>query len=89
MSTCIEPILELAPTRKLARDVVTPISPWGICRQVIREFCDVDMPVLLVPGDYPHKDDDQGGVVEETVGGLLPLSLGPSEFERVRGTGKG
>ncbi|KAF8886319.1 hypothetical protein BD779DRAFT_626665 [Infundibulicybe gibba] len=25
-----------------------------MCRQVIREFCALDMPILLVPGDYPQ-----------------------------------
>lgn len=68
-----------------ARDVITPISPCGICRQVIREFCHVDMPVLLVSGDYPRRDDskesiNRGEVLEETVGGLLPQSSGRGEF---------
>lgn len=43
------------------------------------------MPVLLVPGNYPCGDDgkennDGDGVIEETVGGLLPRSLGPEGF---------
>ncbi|KAG6381834.1 hypothetical protein JVT61DRAFT_443 [Boletus reticuloceps] len=71
------------------RDVIRPISLCGICRQVIREFCHVDMPVLLVPGDYPRSGDSTedvngGGVIEETVGTLLPRSLGPTELENVR-----
>ncbi|KAF8553005.1 cytidine deaminase, partial [Imleria badia] len=73
----------------IVSDVITPISPCGLCRQVIREFCHVDMPVLLVPGDYPRRDDcsenSGGGVIEETVGALLPLSeFGLREIERGR-----
>ena len=30
----------------------SPISPCGICLQVIREFCAPEMPILLVPGNY-------------------------------------
>ncbi|KAG8221068.1 cytidine deaminase, partial [Butyriboletus roseoflavus] len=74
----------------IVSDVITPISPCGTCRQVIREFCHIDMPVLLVPGDYPRREDnsenvDGNGVIEVTVGELLPQSLGP-EFS-VRTTG--
>ncbi|KAF8141355.1 cytidine deaminase [Boletus edulis] len=73
----------------IVSDVIKPISPCGICRQVIREFCHVDMPVLLVPGDYPRSGDSRedvngGGVIEETVGTLLPRSFGPTELENVR-----
>ncbi|KAN0088331.1 Cytidine deaminase-like protein [Tylopilus felleus] len=73
----------------IVSDVVTPISPCGICRQVIREFCLANVPVLLVPGDYPRRDDrrEGDGVVEETVRSLLPRSFEPREFERVRLTG--
>ncbi|KAG8221186.1 hypothetical protein J3R82DRAFT_2750 [Butyriboletus roseoflavus] len=65
------------------------ISPCGICRQVLREFCHIDTPVLLVPADYPQKppegsEGEEGGVRVETVGGLLPLSFGPGDLERPR-----
>ncbi|KAH7105897.1 cytidine deaminase [Auriculariales sp. MPI-PUGE-AT-0066] len=33
-------------------DVAAAISPCGICRQFIREFCEPKMPILLVPADY-------------------------------------
>ena len=74
-----------------ASDVKAPLSPCGICRQVIREFCDADMPILLVPADYPQppkegeKDDGSGGVVETSIGELLPRSFGPEDLELPRG----
>lgn len=46
--------------------------------------------MLLVPGDYPRRGDDKvatkgGGVIEETVGALLPQSeFGLGEIERGR-----
>jgi len=69
-------------------DVPATISPCGICRQVLREFCHLDTPVLLVPADYPQGSGEeaptQGGVRVETVGGLLPLSFGPEDLEQPR-----
>lgn len=41
-----------------------PISPCGACRQVLVEFCEPDMPVLLL--------GDNGVQKEMTVGELLP-----------------
>jgi cytidine deaminase len=62
-----------------------------MCRQVIREFCALDMPILLVPGDYPQltpsisQDDAQyGGVKLWTVAELLPDSFGPEHLELSR-----
>ncbi|KAJ7222383.1 cytidine deaminase [Mycena pura] len=53
---------------------VPHISPCGLCRQVIVEFCAPEMPVLLIPGDCgsncPLDEDD--GLKETTVGALFP-----------------
>ncbi|KIH88163.1 cytidine deaminase [Sporothrix brasiliensis 5110] len=46
-----------------------PCSPCGMCRQFIREFCGLDLPVLMFA-----KDGQYIGVKLET---LLPLSFGP------------
>ncbi|KAJ7147533.1 cytidine deaminase-like protein [Mycena crocata] len=78
-------------------DVPSTISPCGMCRQVIREFCAADMPILLVPGDYPKSPGDEsegrpgitvGGVKETSIGELLPDSFGPEHLELPR-TGGG
>ncbi|KAI9455032.1 cytidine deaminase [Russula earlei] len=63
-------------------DVAQPISPCGICRQVIREFCALEMPILLVPAG--HDSALSVGVLERTVEDLLPLSFGPADLELPR-----
>ena len=45
-------------------DTEGPISPCGACRQVMVEFCEPTMPVVLV--------GDNGVLKETTVGELLP-----------------
>ncbi|KAI0040062.1 cytidine deaminase [Auriscalpium vulgare] len=62
-------------------DVAQALSPCGICRQVIREFCALDMPILLVPAGYTA---EKGGILETTVSGLLPHSFGPEDLELPR-----
>ncbi|KAJ7857705.1 cytidine deaminase-like protein [Mycena olivaceomarginata] len=79
-------------------DVPASLSPCGMCRQVIREFCALDMPILLVPGDYPKPPGDEsegkpgvtaGGVKETSIGELLPDSFGPEHLELPRTAGGG
>ncbi|KAG8999038.1 hypothetical protein FRB94_006458 [Tulasnella sp. JGI-2019a] len=69
-------------------DVATPISPCGMCRQFMREFCQLSMPILMVPGNYtaehPAGVDGKGAIQYTTMGDLLPLSFGPEDLERPR-----
>lgn len=44
-----------------------PISPCGACRQVMAEFCELDMPVTLIGED--------GVKLETTVSALLPYAF--------------
>ncbi|KAK1835603.1 cytidine deaminase [Podospora conica] len=53
----------------VATDAATPASPCGMCRQGLREFVGLDVPVVMVDG--------VGGYVVLTLGELLPLSFGP------------
>lgn len=53
-------------------DTEEPISPCGVCRQVILELCAPDMPVFL--GNL------KGDIRETTVGELLPFAFGPSHL---------
>ena len=69
--------------RLLYRDVAQPLAPCGLCRQVIREFCALEMPILLVPAE--HNSENIGDILETTVGGLLPHSFGPEALELPRG----
>ena len=67
------------------RDVKSAISPCGMCRQFIREFCAFDMPILMIPGDYPQDaKDGSGGVKESSIRLLLPDSFGPEDLEKPR-----
>jgi cytidine deaminase len=50
----------------------SPASPCGVCRQVLREFCRSDMPVVFADADR--------NFVESTLGELLPHSFGPEDL---------
>ena len=51
-----------------------PSGPCGVCRQVMAEFCSLDMPVIIAksPADY----------ITMTLGELLPLSFGPANLHK-------
>ena len=58
-----------------------------MCRQVIREFCAQNMPILLVPADYEERLTSgigDGGVKETSIAQLLPDSFGPEDLELPR-----
>lgn len=55
-------------------DMKGPVSPCGICRQVLIELCSPDMPVYM--------GNIQGEWVQSTVAQLLPGAFGPKSLER-------
>jgi cytidine deaminase len=50
-------------------------APCGACRQVMREFSSLDMPVILTTMDDDLEE-------EFTLGDLLPRSFGPDDLDR-------
>ncbi|HEY2494929.1 MAG TPA: cytidine deaminase [Paenibacillus sp.] len=58
-------------------DTDGPIAPCGVCRQVMIELCDPDMPVIM--------GNMKGDIHETTVRDLLPGAFGPSDLERTKG----
>ena len=50
----------------------SPAAPCGVCRQVLREFCRDDMPVVFA--------DKERNLIESTLGELLPHSFGPEDL---------
>ncbi|KAK3341666.1 cytidine deaminase-like protein [Lasiosphaeria hispida] len=53
----------------VATDISPPASPCGMCRQCIREFCELSMPVVMFDGS--------GGYSVMRLEELLPMSFGP------------
>ena len=49
-----------------------PAAPCGVCRQVLREFCKDDMPVVFA--------DNKRNYIESTLGEMLPHSFGPEDL---------
>lgn len=49
-----------------------PAAPCGVCRQVLREFCNSDMPVVFANAKRNY--------IESTLGELLPHSFGPEDL---------
>lgn len=53
-----------------------PVSPCGACRQVMAEFCEPEMPVILT--------NKTGDVFETTVAGLLPGAFTEKDMDIVK-----
>ncbi|KAI1385094.1 cytidine deaminase-like protein [Hypoxylon trugodes] len=53
----------------VATDITPPASPCGMCRQFIREFCDLKAPIIMF--------DKHDNYIALPIGELLPLSFGP------------
>ncbi|KZF23784.1 cytidine deaminase [Xylona heveae TC161] len=56
----------------VSTNITPPASPCGMCRQFIREFCDLKMPIFMY--------DKNGDCVVRTVEELLPMSFGPADL---------
>ena len=48
-------------------------TPCGVCRQVMREFCDLDFVVYLGAGD--------GTYIQTKLSDLLPMSFSPADLQ--------
>lgn len=55
-------------------DSLNPTAPCGVCRQVLAEFCDIDMPVIC--------SDRDGNYVILELGELLPMSFTQKDIEK-------
>nr|WP_211745482.1 cytidine deaminase [Paenibacillus sp. Marseille-Q4541] len=55
-------------------DTDGPIAPCGVCRQVMFELCEPNMPVFL--GNL------KGDILETTVSELLPGAFGPQDLAK-------
>ena len=53
--------------------ITGPCPPCGVCRQVLREFCDADLVVYMV--------DANGAYKAVTLGEILPYSFSAAELE--------
>ncbi|KAF2456839.1 cytidine deaminase-like protein [Lineolata rhizophorae] len=56
----------------VATNLEEPCSPCGMCRQFLREFCELSTPVFL--------HDKHGQYIVRTLGELLPMSFGPEHL---------
>jgi len=60
-------------------NIATPITPCGLCRQIIGEFCKGDLVVIMAgSGRGTRPEDGAREVFESTFEALLPLRLGPA-----------
>ena len=55
-------------------EITGSFPPCGVCRQVMREFCDVDFMIYMVDVNSTYK--------AVTLGELLPYSFSPADLEK-------
>ena len=76
MDNFLRLIIELCNERS---NIAAPITPCGLCRQVIREFCTGDLIVIMVGSglgsDHGLSGATAGTTVESRFEELLPLRL--------------
>ncbi|CAE6474074.1 unnamed protein product [Rhizoctonia solani] len=64
-------------------DVDEIVSPCGICRQFIREFCSLKIPIYMIKSSYtPATADTTSKAV--SLEEILPYSFGPEHLEMPR-----
>ncbi|KAF9497544.1 cytidine deaminase-like protein [Pleurotus eryngii] len=69
----------------IVSDLFVPITPCGACRQVLAEFCDPRMPVLLLANHSLNPDNKSRGMKEVTIDYLLPFDTDHAQaWERRR-----
>ncbi|KAK0547793.1 hypothetical protein OC844_007105 [Tilletia horrida] len=81
----MQPILAIA----VSTDLNEACSPCGFCRQVLREFCNVSMPIYMLTrswsadaeGNFSESDKT---CVTKTLEDLLPMSFGPDQLDLPR-----
>jgi cytidine deaminase len=58
-----------------------------MCRQFIREFFKLDVPIIMVASSWTESDvdGDESKIKIMTLKELLPMSFGPEDLERPRG----
>ncbi|KAF8705144.1 hypothetical protein RHS03_05652, partial [Rhizoctonia solani] len=64
-------------------DVDEIVSPCGICRQFIREFCSLKTPIYMVKSSYTPATSDTA-VKAVLLEDILPYSFGPEHLEMPR-----
>ncbi|KAE8220424.1 hypothetical protein CF319_g6040 [Tilletia indica] len=80
-----QPILAIA----VSTDLNEPCSPCGICRQVLREFCNVSIPIYMLTREWSKSVDGNFSESDKTcrtltLEELLPMSFGPGHLDLPR-----
>ncbi|KAL9934941.1 hypothetical protein V8E36_006017 [Tilletia maclaganii] len=81
----MQPIVAIA----VSTDLLEPCSPCGICRQVLREFCNVTIPIYMLTTEWTAEADSNFTDSDKTcktmtLEALLPMSFGPGHLDLPR-----